>query len=230
MTLSGKKKKELGSLSDPVVLDDSSDEDEVKSKPPAAKRVKLASQQENKNVPFPGRRTFLLLLLVEPDDECNQFLAECKSLCSPDVHEHCFQREGTLHFSLTQKKLNLTYEEAMDISVDPMPTSLPVMRLTKFKSWPRCIALDTSTSLSSLVSSITPSVPLHKNAHMSLYRMRGNKGKNETEKQFNHVRDNVSRNFGTAKGVRVILKEMGADYEGQDEGRFFRVLVDTRAP
>jgi hypothetical protein len=60
---------------------------------------------------------------------------------------------------------------------------------------------------------------------MSLYRMRGNKDWKEKKSQLDLVRDNVNRSFGTAKWLRIILKESKIDYFGR-AGKFFRVLAD----
>lgn len=214
-----------GTPKDPVIVDDSSDDDENVARKPA-KRAKISD--EDSPIKFTGTREFVLCLLVEPDQECREFLKDCKRNCDPEIHEECFQRDGTLHFTLFNKK-SLTYQEAMAIS-SSYSTSLPVMNLTGFSSFPYCVALKTDTSIGDLVDSITPRIKFDpKKLHLSLHRIRGRHNwtrKDDYKKEFDRVRRMTNKNkFGTARGVRVILKEMHADYNGQDEGKFFRVLV-----
>lgn len=227
---------EEGSRKHPVVVDDSSDENDDTQKP-AAKRAKtlpIDRKEEGGAFKFSGTRKFILILMVEPDNECAKFLAECRALCSKEVHDTCFQHTETLHFTLFQKAM--TYDEAMAISMNPSappspssssptPSSLPVMNLTRFTNWKNCVALETDTSIQSLVASISPSIPQPTNLHLSLYRMRGRQDFAEKKRQFDSVRQHVTKQFGKAQGVRVILKELGSDYFGRD-GKFFRVLID----
>lgn len=217
MSLLNKKREAEGSLSDPFLLDDSGNEEEngEKEGAPSNKRSKLSSIAEDDNTnnnpnnttpKYSGTRKFHLMLMVEPDEECQAFLKDCERKCSKEVHDFCFQHEGTLHFSLFGPK-NLTYQDAMAIHLKPTLSSLPTMNLTGFTNWPKCVALKTSTSLDDLVSCITPSIPSPNNLHLSLYRMRGRQNSSETKRQFDRVRENDRKKaFGKAKGVRIILK------------------------
>ena len=218
------KKEEEGSLKHPVVLDDTSEEENDTAQKPAKRAKTLPSdiKEEGGTVKYAGTRQFCLLVMVEPDDECAKFLQDCQAHCSKEVHDACFQREGTLHFTLFDKKA-MTYEQAMAISMNP--SSLPVMNLTRFTNWKNCVALETDTSVQSLVESISPRINPPTNLHLSLYRMRGREDFAEKKTQFDSLRRNVTKRFGKARGVRVILKEQGSDYFGRD-GKFFRVLVD----
>lgn len=68
-----------------------------------SKRAKLeATPTPAPHLHFVGTKEFALIILVQPDDTCSEMLARCESTCPDTVHSHCFQRAGTLHFTLFQ--------------------------------------------------------------------------------------------------------------------------------
>lgn len=203
---------------------------------PPSKRAKKLSPLMEEYEQFKGdgsTRKFCLIMIVDPDEDCRSFLQECENNCSPEVHAGCFQREGTLHFTLFNQAL--TYRQAMAYTVNHSSAVLPKMNLTGFHNWPSCVALVTDTSIQSVLDMISPRVKPPGKLHISLYRAREPRGHGRDPArakikkiQFDRVRHCTSNmNKGKAQGVRIVLKEMGADYFGQDEGKFFRVLLDT---
>ena len=118
--------------------------------------------------------------------------------------KHVFSERGQ-HF--TQEvfvKKSLMCHQAMAISI-----MNPSRCLTRFTSWPSGVALETYTSVVTLVMSISPPIaPVRYHDSSTKQRL-----------------DRVRKHVQILRGVRVILKEQGAEYFGRD-GKFFRVLVD----
>jgi len=238
------------SAEDPIILLSSDDEDEEIKEPIAKKRrtdTNTGTGSSNTNTfHFRDTRAFCLILIVDPDDECRQYLQKCGQMCSSAVHDRCFQQEGTLHFTLATfdgRKGNpqeLSYNDAMRISFDVSKLPLPVFNLTGYKDWKNCVALTTDTPVNRVVNGLSGMFPpistdkVQNKLHMSVYRMRLQKENGEywngpvfkeRSAQFDRVRRQINGGFGTAKGVRIVLKEMGADYHGLD-GKFFRVIAE----
>ena len=259
-----------GTYTDPIILS-SDDEDAVevvaeKSKeeqPRSSKKRRIeeeanpaptstsasaSSSIKSNTFTFGGKREFCLIIIVEPDEECRAFLKRCEQTCDPAIHQHCFQRDGTYHFTLeTYKgdKGSLTYQEAMAISFrkpaknlfDKSKDDLPIFNLTGYKGYSGVVALGTDTSISGIVngfSGLRKSLDASKvqgGLHMSLYRTRMDKEAGETwncpvvmnrKNEFKRVMNMLTDGFGKAKAVRIVLKEMRAEYDGRD-GKFFRV-------
>ena len=261
-----------GTCTDPIILS-SDDEDAVevvaeksKGEQPRSSKKRRIEKEENpastsaspsgsassgiksNTFTFGGKREFCLIVIVEPDEECRAFLKRCEQTCDPAIHQHCFQRDGTYHFTLeTYKgdKGSLTYQEAMAISFrkpaknlfDKSKADLPTFNLTGYKGYSGAVALGTDTSISGIVngfSGLRKSLDASKvqgNLHMSLYRTRVNKEAGETwddpvvrnrKTEFKRIMNTLKDGFGKAKAVRIVLKEMKAEYDGRD-GKFFRV-------
>lgn len=257
-----------GTCTDPIILS-SDDEDSVevmaeKSKGeqprsskkrrieeeanPASTSASASSGIKSNTFTFCGKREFCLIVIVEPDEECRNFLKRCEQTCDPAIHQHCFQRDGTHHFTLeTYKgdKGSPTYQEAMAISFhkqaknlfDKSKADLPTFNLTGYKGYSGVVALGTDTSISGIVngfSGLRKSLNASKvqgGLHMSLYRTRMDKEAGETwncpvimnrKNEFKRVMNTLQDGFGKANAVRIVLKEMRAEYDGQD-GKFFRV-------
>ena len=96
-------------------------------------------------------------------------------------------------------------------------------------NWKNCIALATDTNIDDTIASIQTSFDWPVNAndtlHLSLYRMRG--FSNEKKNAFQRIRSFVGlaniEDYGMAQGTKLVLKEMGAAYDGSD-GSFFRLI------
>lgn len=102
----------------------------------------------------------------------------------------------------------------------------PVFNLTGFKmGWPGAVCCGSDTDISQFTSKISCNfkfqAPSQNDLHMSIYRPRGKRGVKET---FDKVKRIVKGPYGTARGTRLVLKEMHADYHGLD-GKFFRVIL-----
>ena len=180
---------------------------------------------------FKGRKSFCLLLYVDPDHTLQKFIASCKDLSSSEFNK-CLQFAGTEHFTMFNRK-NLTYSEAMSIMYkhpkrdDTNMFSLPNMNLVGFTAWGKDgVFLATNTSISHLAARIIASFTwrIQNNLHLSLYRRRGVVGKGFAEAQARTIKNKLRhKSKGSARGTVIVLKEMGKDYFGRD-GSFFRVI------
>ena len=100
-------------------------------------------------------------------------------------------------------------------------------------NWKNCIALATDTNIDDTIASIETSFDWRVNAndtlHLSLYRMRG--FSNEKKNAFQRIRSFVAlaniEDYGMAQGTKLVLKEMGAAYDGSD-GSFFRAIHKSK--
>merc|ERR1711976_932894 len=101
----------------------------------------------------------------------------------------------------------------------------------EWTNWTHCIALHTDTKLDEWVTNIHSSFlwELNNILHLTLYRIRGrNKEKVEQFHRIQNAFQNANENhFGVAKGTKIVLKEMGARYDGKD-GRFFRIIHEEK--
>ena len=121
---------------------------------------------------------------------------------------------------------------------DKSQQGLPTFNLTgnaqKSDSY---VALGTDTSISGIVGGFSglsrrlDPTKVQDKLHMSLYRVRLNKASGEKwmdpapihrRNEFKRVANAVKGGFGKAKAIRIVLKEMHAEYDGLD-GKFFRV-------
>ena len=262
-----------GTYADPIVLS-SDDEDAVeavaeksnKEEQPRSSSKKRRIETEENPAPtsasgsgsassgiksntftFGGKREFCLIVIVEPDEECRAFLKRCEQTCDPAIHKHCFQRDGTHHFTLETYKgdKGFTYQEATAISFrkpakslfDKSKADLPNFNLTGYKGYNGVVALGTDTSISGIVNGFSglrnslDASKVQSKLHMSLYRTRLDKSAGETwngpvamnrKNEFKRVMNTLKDGFGKAKAIRIVLKEMQAEYDGRD-GKFFRV-------
>ncbi len=225
------------SYSDPVVIDSSDDDAESNnasnnhdkkpsktvSKESNSSKVEICSYNTDRYI---GKKKFCLIVLVEIDETCKNFISECTNHCSQAITNHCLQYQETLHFTIFNNKM-LTYDEAMSLYYDGKSV-LPTYSLNGLMPWPSCIALGSKTDISQTINGIEADFQwqAEKNLHMSLFRMRG----------FSHSKRNAFQNikkgvedmteFGGARGTKLILKEMAAAYDGSDGG-FFRVLYEN---
>lgn len=257
-----------GTSTDPIILS-SDDEDTIvnmgKSKeeqPRSSKKRRIDKEEEpapastgtsikSNTFSFGGKKDFCLVVIVDPDEECRRFLKRCEQTCDPTVHRHCFQRDGTFHFTLGDtftKSSGLTYQEAMAISFrkptknlfDKTQQELPTFNLTGYaQKSDSYVALGTDTSISDIVGGLSglpkgrhlDPTKVQGKLHMSLYRVRLDKVAGEKwmdaapthrRNEFKRVTNAVTGGFGKAKALRIVLKEMHAAYDGLD-GKFFRV-------
>ncbi len=209
---------------------------------------------------FDGKRRFVLMIMVEADEKCREFIKFCSVNCSRPVIEACQQKNSTLHFTLFANKL-LDCDEASNISfcgqrgpdqallVRPpvvkeestivesqkvqSSKSLPDFNLVGLLGWQKTIALATDTKVDEVVDLIKAPFQwkVQKHLHLTLYRMNG--FSDEKQRQFKRIHGCVRKmirkkgdfNYGSAKGVKIILKELGAEYDGSD-GRFYRILYE----
>lgn len=255
-----------GTSTDPIIL--SSDDEDIivnaeKSKeeqPRSSKKRRIEKDEpapastgtsiKSNTFSFGGKKEFCLVVIVDPDEECRCFLKRCEQTCDPSVHRHCFQRDGTFHFTLGDtftKSNGLTYQEAMAISFrkptknifDKMQQELPTFNLIGYaQKSDSYVALGTDTSIASgIVSGFSglsrrlDPIKVQSKLHMSLYRVRLDKASGEKwmdpapihrRNEFKRVANAVKGGFGKAKAIRIVLKEMHAEYDGLD-GKFFRV-------
>ena len=126
--------------------------------------------------------------------------------------------------------MSITYRNSSNAAIAPF---LPNFHLTGLMNWKNCIALATDTNIDDTIASIETSFDWRVNAndtlHLSLYRMRG--VSNEKKNAFQRIRSFVAlaniEDYGMAQGTKLVLKEMGAAYDGSD-GSFFRAIHESK--
>ena len=233
------------SNSDPIVIDSSDDDDadaeesnndsNNHDKKPTSKRPYQKKDNSNSSKDeihnyntdrYIGKKKFCLIVLVKIDETCKNFISECTNHCSQDITNHCLQYEETLHFTIFNNKM-LSYDEAMSLCYDGK-SALPIYSLNGLMPWPSCIALESKTDISQTINGIEADFQweAEKNLHMSIFRMRG--FSHEKRNAFQNIKRGVEdmADFGSARGTKLILKEMAAAYDGSDGG-FFRVLYEN---
>jgi hypothetical protein len=164
--------------------------------------------------------------MVSPDESLQQVMSICKRNCSIKMNM-CLQKEGTYHFTLYAGQ-EMTYEQATELSYEIKggPSSLPNFHITGLMPWSSGVYLRTDTDIDDIIKAIhVPFISKPRQLHMSVYRSKGYKPFSEYKKKIHQVKEALSsiENFGYAKGTSIVLKEIGAEYDGSD-GRFYRVL------
>ena len=203
----------------------------------------------NNEYSYLEKKKFCLILMINPDEALESFVSECKENCSEKVHRQCALLPELYHFTLFANKW-LSYEEAMSISYGNQSFNkhtnnhenneteetidepkLPVLNMNGLLDWTHCIALHTDTKLDEWITNIHSSFSWKLNdvLHLTLYRIRGrNKEKIEQFERIQTAFQDSKRNqIGVAKGTKIVLKEMGARYDGKD-GRFFRIIYEEK--
>jgi hypothetical protein len=175
---------------------------------------------------FTGTRNFCLMIMVSLDESLHEVVSLCKRSCSERMNK-CLQEDGTHHFSLFAGQ-KLTYEQATELSyeVKGNSTLLPNFHVTGLMPWGSGVYLSTDTKIDHIMDAIhAPFALKTPQLHLSIYRVKGYKPFSEYKKEINQVKEALSsiENFGYAKGTSIVLKEIGAKYDGSD-GRFYRIL------
>lgn len=183
------------------------------------------------NQPFRMTKNFCVIIMVNPDSQCKEFIESCYQVCAKDVHNHCLQDPETWHFTVCVD--NLSFEEAESLQYLPGP--LPNFHITGIIDWNHVVALKSDTDMSDVVNRLQGLKvkidvnDLNQNLHMTIYKLRGRSGPPYQAKQieFQRIKETAEKVdlFGTAKGTKVILKEIGGCYSGSD-GRFYRILYE----
>lgn len=208
-----------------------------------------SSDRYHNNEKYLDKKKFCLILMIKPDKALESFVAECKENCSEKVYRQCALVPDLYHITLFANKW-LSYEEAMSISYGNPSFSkhttdnennetgemidvpkLPVLNMNGLLDWTHCIALHTNTKLDEWITNIHSSFSWELNnvLHLTLYRIRGrNKEKVEQFQRIQNAFQDANKNhFGVANGTKIVLKEMGARYDGKD-GRFFRIIHEEK--
>ena len=178
------------------------------------------SPQENSATP---KVQHIMYLHTEDTTSSLEFLAACKAEAPKEFHNHCFQQDGTRHFTL-MGFTGLTPEQAASISFTQQPPiSLPLdIELTGFKTWETALALGCNDDAKERITqimrgvdqSMLPRSHLFKsdNLHLSLYR-RHRFDKTENSAGCERVREAMGDRFGgTVRGVAIRLKVVGSSY------------------
>lgn len=175
---------------------------------------------------FAGTRNFCLMIMVSLDESLHEVVSLCKRSCSERMNR-CLQKDGTYHFTLFGGQ-KLTFEQANELSyeLNDNSISLPNFHVTGLMPWGSGVYLSTDTKIDHILDAIhAPFAWKTPQLHLSLYRVRGYEPFSEYKKEINQVKEALSsiKKFGYAKGTSVVLKEIGAEYDGSD-GRFYRIL------
>jgi len=185
--------------------------------PPRKKRKVMREESPDFEEIDPTNK-YVLCLMIEPDDTFTRFYNKCKSLLPENVVKQCSQWQGTEHFTLF--KGNLTRSQSQRVrflSPPPLPVRLD---LGPLKNWTSCLALATDRQgrrrigrlLTDLVGLPTNSSS-QDNLHLSLFRRRGYDA-SKFRQHITDVRNGLSGGaYGTVKGVKIILKIVGAEYD-----------------
>jgi len=146
-------------------------------------------------------------------------LTRCAEICSHNIHEHCFQRDGTRHVTLfngnidaaTARKISFpgTFEPITIEIDDWVPSDYGKYLLLK-KS--------TTAKLLRIVERITGGrIQPQKGIcdHISLYRLRQLRGpaKNQAIRDFRRIRKELAgKDWGTVQGVSIRIKLLGTEW------------------
>lgn len=184
-----------------------------------------------KNLPFRMTKKFCVIIMVNPDTTCKEFIESCYQVCAKNVHNHCLQDPDTWHFTVCVD--NLSFDEAEALQYLPGP--LPNFNITGIIDWDHVVALKSDTDMSDVVNRLhglkgkIDVNDLNQNLHMTIYKLRGKSGPPYQVKQiqFQRIKEAADKVdiYGSAKGTKVILKEIGGCYSGSD-GRFYRILYE----
>jgi hypothetical protein len=151
-------------------------------------------------------------------------LDQCAATCRRDIHQTCFQADGTRHVTLWQGKL--TDRQASRIkfpSNSKASSNLPIsIDLDGWTSWTAGLYLKlTSGTTSKLENLLKELVHLDSSKggkrscnHLSLYRKRGATNASDTMSQFTKVRAALaSHDWKSVEGVSVRIKIQGTGYD-----------------
>ena len=163
-------------------------------------------------------KPFVILLMVADDKDAARFLEGCRRRCDNEkVHGHCFQREGTRHFTIVKGIRDAQAERLASEGlalVPPLPANL---ELGPFHKWASCAALSLSPASQAALApllrsfrSVQGTVEGPGNLHMSVYRQRGMK---EAKNAFMRATGNHDASYGCVRPTRIILKREGSDYD-----------------
>lgn len=172
------------------------------------------------------------------DENTDNFLTgleKCNDNCNADVHEHCFQKDGTRHISMWQGILDnrqLEYIQEMCKSTN-LASKLPITIDFKngWNSWSAGnyieLSAESTKTLKSLLLLEDMKPPCKKGQiscnHLSLYRKRQNCPPT-TNVQFQRVRKALATHkWGSLQGISIRIKVLGGEY---DE---CKVLAETAA-
>jgi hypothetical protein len=164
-------------------------------------------------------------------DEFAAFLQSCAKTCDPVIHDHCFQREGSRHFTLLTIK-DLTPSEADGVHFAKQTSKLPVtVDFASFSHYGKTVALKPiSESVEALrdvtfnnsLQGISPSVALRINTelrknvtdlHLSLYRVRNYNPESRAIAEFANIRLHLrDARFGRVVATRVMIEKVEVAY------------------
>jgi len=181
---------------------------------------------QKKSAPPKANATYIMYLHTEDTSSSLEFLAACKAAAPKKFHRHCFQLDGTRHFTL-MSFTGLTPAQAASITFTHQPCiqSLPFdIELTGLLPWQSTLGLSCNTIAKEKISQIMDKVDLSKlppakqakfknnNLHLSLYRARGF-DKTQNSAGCKAVKAAMANRFGgLVRGVSVRLKVLGASY------------------
>ena len=139
-----------------------------------------------------------------------------------DVHQHCFQRDGTRHVSLWQGCLTLSQIQQLSLRATGNKKKMQPLRLdvAGWKPWKAGLYLALTRSsqqqLHALVDRLV-GLPTGKRScdHLSLYRRRDYKGTTNTYAAFATLRRDTAHwdDWGHVMGVSLRIKAMGTPYD-----------------
>ena len=164
------------------------------------------------------RRSYVVLLMVEgANAEHLAYLERCEAACDDAIHGHCFQADGTRHFTIAKGSWTDAVAKTVRFaSKPPLPANIP---LTHQKSWASCLALGVDDATAATIGDVVARLALPAGArrtvdaaklHLSLYRGRG-RGP-ALKRQMPVLREAAGGGFGSVVAARVVVKVVGADY------------------
>jgi hypothetical protein len=177
------------------------------------------------------RETYVLYLATdEIDPAYQQMIARCRDAAGA-LHEQCFQREGTHHITLAE--LTLSSGEAGAIKFQqPTQPALPFcINFDQFKApCPKCVALSPDDESVKDIRAVYGRLyseydfpdrrrPALKDAHLSLYRMRGAKNVSEPFKRIKEACANTDLGSVQAIALRIKVKGPQVSYDEYVEMR-----------
>jgi hypothetical protein len=151
-------------------------------------------------------------------------LKKCQDNCNKDVHEHCFQMDGTRHISMWQGQLDNGQVHAMQEACNRTNLAAKLPMTIDFakgwKSWPSGNYLALSAASTKALKELLESYiqPPGKGGkvscdHLSLYRKR-HPSPAATNAQLQRVRQALSTHaWGSLPGISIRIKVLGGPYD-----------------
>ena len=193
-----------------------------------------------------GRRTaeertdrYVIVLMVRAGADLARACEIWEATCGAAVHEGCFQRDGTMHFTLSDVQWLTEREAAQAFFRHPPPLPIDI-RLAGLNSWSSCLAakadIRSARRISSLLADlaglprkVTATPP--DSLHLSVYRRRGMPRRPFEDAVAQMKAATCGLDLGHVVGTAIAIKVVGCPYtEDCGQYRLLAAPVEDTSP